>query len=262
MTITRRELLFSALGAGLATPVLSRGQSVAPFVLMPPERSGITWVHENARSESSICPRPWAWLRLPRLRQRRLDGHLPGQQRPLRFLPAAQAAAQRALPKQSRRHVHRRDREGRRGRRRRSAWAWRSAITTTTAGRISSSPSYGNCILYRNNRDGTFTDVTEKAGLETPGWTTSAVWFDYDNDGRLDLFVCSFVDYGNDASTAPAATTSWASSYYCIPRFFKPTAQLPLSQQRRRNVHRSAARGTDIGRSLGQRPRRGRHGHQ
>src|SRR5580704_10025141 len=50
--------------------------------------------------------------------------------------------------------------------------------------------------LYKNNRDGTFTDVTEKAGVTVPGWTTSAVWFDYDNDGRLDLFVCSFVEYG------------------------------------------------------------------
>src|ERR1700738_588801 len=52
--------------------------------------------------------------------------------------------------------------------------------------------------LYKNNRDGTFSDVTEKAGLATPGWTTSAVWFDYDNDGRLDLFICSFVDYSAD----------------------------------------------------------------
>ena len=55
--------------------------------------------------------------------------------------------------------------------------------------------AYGNCTLYRNNGDGTFTDVTEKAGLGAPGWTTSAVWFDYDNDGRLDLFVCSFVEF-------------------------------------------------------------------
>src|SRR6516225_5235715 len=49
--------------------------------------------------------------------------------------------------------------------------------------------------LYRNNRDGTFTDVTDKAGVAAPGWASSAVWFDYDNDGRLDLFVCQFVEF-------------------------------------------------------------------
>ena len=50
-------------------------------------------------------------------------------------------------------------------------------------------------ILYHNNGDGTFTDVTEKAGVAAPGWATSAVWFDYDNDGRLDLFVCQFGNF-------------------------------------------------------------------
>ena len=54
---------------------------------------------------------------------------------------------------------------------------------------------YGRSILYHNNGDGTFTDVTEKAGVAAPGWASSAVWFDYDNDGRLDLFVCRFVDF-------------------------------------------------------------------
>src|SRR6267143_1576342 len=49
--------------------------------------------------------------------------------------------------------------------------------------------------LYHSNRNGTFTDVTEKAGVAAPGWASSAVWFDYDNDGRLDLFVCRFVDF-------------------------------------------------------------------
>ena len=34
--------------------------------------------------------------------------------------------------------------------------------------------AYGRCTLYRNNRNGTFTDVTAKAGVATPGWTTSA----------------------------------------------------------------------------------------
>ncbi len=44
--------------------------------------------------------------------------------------------------------------------------------------------------LLRNNGDGTFTDVTEKAGLLHPVNSPCAVWADYDNDGFLDLFVC------------------------------------------------------------------------
>jgi enediyne biosynthesis protein E4 len=43
--------------------------------------------------------------------------------------------------------------------------------------------------LYHNNHDGTFTDVTEKAGLARSGWGQGACVGDYDNDGYLDLFV-------------------------------------------------------------------------
>lgn len=44
---------------------------------------------------------------------------------------------------------------------------------------------YGGNILYHNNRDGTFADVTEKAGVKGGGWSSSAGFFDYDNDGSL-----------------------------------------------------------------------------
>src|SRR5579872_1220170 len=43
--------------------------------------------------------------------------------------------------------------------------------------------------LYRNNRNGTFTDVTGKAGLVHHGWGQGVCVGDYDNDGNLDLFV-------------------------------------------------------------------------
>jgi len=43
--------------------------------------------------------------------------------------------------------------------------------------------------LYRNNRDGTFTDVTEKAGLKRSGWATGVTIGDYNNDGYEDIFV-------------------------------------------------------------------------
>jgi len=43
--------------------------------------------------------------------------------------------------------------------------------------------------LYKNNRDGTFTDVTKKAGLVRTGWASSVTVGDYDNDGFDDVFV-------------------------------------------------------------------------
>ncbi len=55
---------------------------------------------------------------------------------------------------------------------------------------------YGRSILYHNNGNGTFTDVTAQAGVENAGgWGTSAGWFDYDKDGRLDLLVCNYIEW-------------------------------------------------------------------
>ncbi len=55
---------------------------------------------------------------------------------------------------------------------------------------------YGRAILYHNNGDGTFTDVTAKAGVGDEGqWSTSAAWFDYDKDGYLDLVVTNYLDW-------------------------------------------------------------------
>src|SRR5258708_6581365 len=49
----------------------------------------------------------------------------------------------------------------------------------------------GEAQLYRNNGDGTFTDVTAQAGLKLWGPAFSASWVDYDRDGRLDLFIAN-----------------------------------------------------------------------
>ncbi len=55
---------------------------------------------------------------------------------------------------------------------------------------------YGRAILYRNNGNGTFTDVTAKAGVaDEGGWSTSAGWFDYDKDGWLDLVVTNYIEW-------------------------------------------------------------------
>src|SRR5947208_4729812 len=109
--------------------------------------------------------------------------------------------------------------------------------------------AYGKCILYKNNHDGTFKDVTEKAGVATPGWTTSAVWFDFDNDGRLDLFVCSFVDYGTDSHFS-CGDNKLGRKFYCIPRVFRPTANV-LFHNNGDGTFTEVSRGTDIEKALG-----------
>ena len=54
---------------------------------------------------------------------------------------------------------------------------------------------FGGNILYHNNGNGTFTDMTKKAGVSAGGWSASAGFFDYDNDGKLDLFVTRYLDW-------------------------------------------------------------------
>jgi len=53
--------------------------------------------------------------------------------------------------------------------------------------------------LFHNNGDGTFTDITERAGVKNAGrWAASAAWFDYDRDGYLDLVVTNYAKFSFD----------------------------------------------------------------
>ena len=55
---------------------------------------------------------------------------------------------------------------------------------------------YPASALYHNNHDGTFTDVTDKAGVKNAGkWAAGAAWFDYDRDGLLDLIVTNYAQF-------------------------------------------------------------------
>ena len=71
-------------------------------------------------------------------------------------------------------------------------------------------------VLYHNNGNGTFTDVTAKAGVGNGGrWGTSAAFGDYDNDGRLDLYVTNYVDL--DLNHLPAFGSGPFCQYRGIP---------------------------------------------
>jgi hypothetical protein len=59
--------------------------------------------------------------------------------------------------------------------------------------------------LWRNNGQGTFSNVTEKAGLTHQSWSTSATWVDFDGDGWEDLYVCNYLYY--DENDPRACTT-------------------------------------------------------
>lgn len=51
---------------------------------------------------------------------------------------------------------------------------------------------YGANLLYRNNGDGSFSEVAAEAGVDNDGHAVGAAWGDYDNDGHLDLFVATY----------------------------------------------------------------------
>ena len=79
--------------------------------------------------------------------------------------------------------------------------------------------------LYKNNRDGTFTDVTEKAGLVRTGWASGVTIGDYNNDGFEDIFITyygqnvlyrnngdgTFTDVTKQAGLLYEGTTRWGS---------------------------------------------------
>ncbi len=68
---------------------------------------------------------------------------------------------------------------------------------------LSTSPpisSLGKNVLYRNNNDGTFTDITDEAGVGSTLTSTEVTWVDYDNDGDIDLHVVNGGIQGNQSS--------------------------------------------------------------
>lgn len=83
--------------------------------------------------------------------------------------------------------------------------------------------------LYHNRGDGTFEDVTAKAGIQSRQWSVAAGWFDYDNDGKLDLLIVNY-------SSTPLQDRFCGDRQrdlriYCHPKYFEP---LPVMLYRNR----------------------------
>ncbi|PYS85601.1 MAG: CRTAC1 family protein, partial [Acidobacteria bacterium] len=148
------------------------------FVEVPPETSGITWVHDNAHSPERYLPETVGagcafldydndgWLDIYLVNSGPSDFFTP--QKPLKnalyhnnhdgtFTDVTDKAG--VAGGTFGMGVAAADYDGD---------GWVDLYVT----------AYGRNILYRNNGDGTFTDVTAKAGVGAPGWSTCAVWFD------------------------------------------------------------------------------------
>ncbi len=108
--------------------------------------------------------------------------------------------------------------------------------------------SFGHNVLYHNNRNGTFTDITAKAGVGAGGWSASAGFFDYNNDGKLDLFVTRYMDW------SLATSKSCTKQTYCPPGEFPPITNMLFRNRGDgtfEDVSKSSGIASKKGRSLG-----------
>ncbi|MDW8353974.1 MAG: CRTAC1 family protein [Bryobacterales bacterium] len=110
--------------------------------------------------------------------------------------------------------------------------------------------NFGHNQLYRNNGDGTFTDVTAEAGVHGGGWSVSAGFFDYDRDGWLDLFVSRYLDW--DFTRNLHCGTPFRA--YCRPDRYHGTTNLlyrNLGNGRFQDVSQQAGIATPVGKGMG-----------
>src|SRR5579862_8793561 len=76
--------------------------------------------------------------------------------------------------------------------------------------------------LFHNEGGGHFRDVTADAGIHNANFGTSAAWLDYDQDGKLDLFVANYVQWTPEADLWCSMDGSTKS--YCTPESYKGTS--------------------------------------
>jgi len=111
----------------------------------------------------------------------------------------------------------------------------------------------GRNTLYHNNGDGTFTDVTEGSGITKPKdvLSVAAAWFDYDNDGKLDLIVSNYTVWTPQIDKICAVN---GQEYYCHPKVYPSVAHRlyhNLGNGRFEDVTDSSGFGQELGKGMG-----------
>ncbi len=111
----------------------------------------------------------------------------------------------------------------------------------------------GPNVLYHNNGDGTFTDVTARSGITKAKdvLSVAAAWFDYDNDGKLDLIVSNYTVWTPQTDKICAVD---GREYYCHPKVYAGVAQRlyhNLGNGRFEDVTDASGFGGELGKGMG-----------
>src|ERR1017187_5594825 len=105
----------------------------------------------------------------------------------------------------------------------------------------------GGCYLYHNEGNGRFRDVTKQRGVHDPLWSTGAVWVDFDNAGRLGVYVLHYGGYPLHVSRSRCANESQYG--VVIPAALNPRSFRPQPNRLLRNNHDGTF--TDVTRRAG-----------
>ena len=82
---------------------------------------------------------------------------------------------------------------------------------------------WGPNLLYRNNGDSTFDEIAAQAGVDHPGWGTSAAFADLDGDGWLDLYVTNYLHIDLDHLPKDGQPCQYKGlAVPCGPQGFQP----------------------------------------
>jgi tetratricopeptide (TPR) repeat protein len=114
--------------------------------------------------------------------------------------------------------------------------------------------SFDRIYLFHNNGDGTFTDISHKAGLDRyRGFWAGAAWGDYNRDGYVDLYVCGYVQYKPDSQKSGTTSEQFGVD---VPYTLNPASYEP----ERNLLFRNNGDGTftEVGKQLGVSNPRGR----
>ncbi len=76
--------------------------------------------------------------------------------------------------------------------------------------------------LFRNNNDGTFDDVTETAGVGDQRFSAGCAWGDFDRDGNIDLYVCTYTDFQYDSPEPPVQRKGVQNPHTINPSSYPP----------------------------------------